>query len=74
MSLFTIKALKFRGTKYEDFDTFLSQLKLRFSDANITEDVKKTTQTIECLQGTAATWVTDKINTMTADQKVIPDI
>ena len=59
---FTIKAPKYRGTRKEDLDTFLSQLKLRFIDSAITDDAKKTTITIECLQGEAAHWVADKIN------------
>lgn len=73
MSTFTVKPPKFRGTNKEDFDTFLSQLKLRFQSSNINTDEQKAILTIECLQGEAARWVADKVNRLTATEKIIPN-
>ena len=71
---FLVKPPKFKGTSKEDLDTFLSQLKLRFEDAQITEPNRKATLTIECLAGLAASWVADKVNQLPEEKKVIPDL
>ena len=71
-STFTVKPPKFRGTKREDLDTFLSQLKLRFQDYQITDENQKAKYIIECLQGEAARWVADKVNQLAATQPIIP--
>lgn len=70
---FMVKPPKFRGTRKEDFDTFLSQLKLRFQDASITEENRKAQIIIECLQGEAARWVADKVNRLGGLESVIPN-
>ena len=74
MTSFNVKAPKFRGTKFEDLDTFLSQLKLRFQEAGIQDDKKKTILTIECLQGEAARWAAGKVNRLTAGQELVPHV
>lgn len=71
-SKLSIKAPKYRGTQREDFDTFLSQLKLRFKDTGIESDLEKAVATIECLQGEAARWVADKVNRLEPNEGVVP--
>lgn len=71
-SKLSIKAPKYRGTQREDFDTFLSQLKLRFKDTEVTTDKEKAIVTIECLQGEAARWVADKVNRLGPAEDVVP--
>ena len=67
-----IKAPKFRGLPKEDFDTFLSQLKLRFGTTTVDPN-DQAVILIECLQGEAARWVADKINRLKINEKVIPN-
>lgn len=74
MTTLNIKPPKFRGTSREDLDTFLSQLKLRFREASITTEEEKTRRTIECLQGDAARWVANKVNSLRDDELVVPKV
>lgn len=71
---FHVKAPKYRGSKKEDLESFLVQLMLRFDDAGIKEETKKTSIAIECLQGEAARWAADKLVGLTETKKIVPDI
>ena len=73
MASFTIKPPKFRGLKGEDFDTFLSQLRLRFDDAKIVDSNLQARYIIECLQGEAARWVADKLTQLKKGESIIPN-